>query len=328
MNISLVTSNQVHAIESRITRSGRTVSKPSKCVLITGASGFVGRHLSPFLAQRGYKVLAAARKHSGDFAGALPVQMPDLSYPADWTSLLRGVDVVIHLAGAAHRRLSNEEADRINHLATAELAAAAAAAAVSRFIFISSVAAQSGPSSPYPLDEEDTPSPQNSYGRSKLAAERAVRTSGVPFVILRPVVIAGANAKGNFATFEKIARTPMPLPFGGLQNRRSILTIESFNTAILTSLESASAVGQTFIVSDEPALSISEITTFIRQRNGKRAKTFYFPESLLRHAFFAVGLASLWERLSGSLVAESRKLRSIGWQPRRLHAIESPPIKS
>ncbi len=185
--------------------------------------------------------------------------MPDLSDETDLSPLVDGVDAVIHLAGIAHARASDAAYEAINHRATAALAAAARAANVKRFVFVSSILAQSGSSADHVLTENDTPSPQNAYGKSKLAAEQAVRASGVPFAILRPVVVYGAGAKGNFAAIKKLSSLPLPLPFGALENRRSVLSIDNFNTAILTLMTAPAALGETFIAANPEPVTIGQI---------------------------------------------------------------------
>src|SRR5258708_37467136 len=186
-------------------------------VRVTGADGFVGHHLSPFLAARGYRVIAASRAPSGFEDPNIELALlPDLSKPFDWQPLLQRCDVVVHLAGIAHRYAGDDLYDRVNHRATAALAQTAFRCGTKHLVFISSIAAQSGSFSDHELTEEDFPLPNNAYGRSKFAAEQAVRTAGVPYTILRPVVIYGHAEKGNFPTAHKISRLPIPLPFGGL----------------------------------------------------------------------------------------------------------------
>ena len=128
-----------------------------------------------------------------------------------------GIDAVVHLAGIAHAGpgVAEERYDRVNHRATAALAVAAHDAGVSRFVFVSSIRAQTGPAAERVVSERDTPRPTDAYGRSKLAAERAVAASGVPFTILRPVLVYGPGVKGNLRALMRLAALPIPLPFGG-----------------------------------------------------------------------------------------------------------------
>src|ERR1700743_3376530 len=161
------------------------------------------------------------------------VRVPDLSRPFDWEPLLRQCDAVVHLAGIAHTFAEDDLYDRVNHQAAGALANAAFRCGV-HLVFVSSIAAQSGSFSISELTEEDPPKPINAYGRSKLAAEHAIRGSGGSLTILRPVVIYGEGEKGNLATIRKISRLPIPLPFGGLKERRSVLSVQHLSVASIT----------------------------------------------------------------------------------------------
>ena len=166
-------------------------------------------------------------------AGVEIVQHPDLSHSFDWAPVLDGVEHVVHLAGIAHTGGGAAASyDRVNHAATAELAAAAARAGVRRLVFVSSLRAQSGPAAEHVLTENDDAKPTDAYGRSKLAAEAAVRAAGVPFTILRPVLLYGPGVKGNFALLLRAARSPWPLPVKDFTNRRSLLGIDNFISAL------------------------------------------------------------------------------------------------
>jgi len=205
-----------------------------KCVLVTGASGFIGRALVGHLIDAGYAVRAAT---SDSRSFAQPVEVAIVSAPIDtvnWKPILDGVDFVIHLAGIAHaatRDSSYAMFDAINRQATKNLALAANEAGVERFVFISSVRAQVGPSAMQSVREADEPRPTDDYGRSKLAAEREIRASGVPFTILRPVAVYGPYPKGNMKNLVNMAMKPFPLP--AFTGRRSLLGIDNLTSAIL-----------------------------------------------------------------------------------------------
>jgi nucleoside-diphosphate-sugar epimerase len=188
-------------------------------VLVTGATGFCGRPLVTALAEAGDEVRAAVRgTPAPPFAPAVEIVQADLAAPVAWAPLLAGIDAVIHLAGIAHARARIPDArydaryDAINHQATAALAQAAHAAGVRHFVFVSSVRAQSGSAADHELTERDPPRPTDAYGRSKLAAEAAVAAAGVPYTILRPVLIYGPGLKGNLAALARLAALPLPLP--------------------------------------------------------------------------------------------------------------------
>jgi UDP-glucose 4-epimerase len=285
-------------------------------VLVTGADGFVGRHLVPFLAAQGYKVIAASRAASSfDDPNVELAMLPDLSKPFDWQPLLQRCDVVVHLAGIAHKYAGDDLYDRVNHRATAALARTAFCCGTKHLVFISSIAAQSGSFSDRELTEEDFPTPNNAYGRSKFAAEQAVRAAGVPFTILRPVVIYGDGEKGNFATVHKISRLPIPLPLGGLTARRSVLSIQNLNSAIKTALTDSRARGETFIVSDPMPVSVSYLVARYRTSLGRSPSLVKIPERWLELSLRALGQSAVWERIGRPLVARPSKLLAMGWEP-------------
>jgi nucleoside-diphosphate-sugar epimerase len=298
-------------------------------VLVTGASGFVGHAVAAALAAQGDEVHAAIRARpdaaSDDSTGpAFPhgvtiVRHGDLGAAVDWTGLLAGIDAVVHLAGIAHAGpgIAEERYDRVNHRATAALAAAARDAGVSRFVFISSIRAQTGPAADHVVSERDTPRPTDAYGRSKLAAERAVAASGVRSTILRPVLVYGPGVKGNLRALMRLAALPIPLPFGALEARRSLVSVANLASAIGFVLREPACAGETYVVADPEPLTIGEIVTALRHGRGKPPGLVAVPEALLRLALTAVGRGINWEQISGGLVADPAKLTAAGWRPER-----------
>lgn len=286
-------------------------------VLITGASGFLGGHLSRYLASQGHNVRAAARDPSRVVrdANITAVAMPDLMQPADWRPLLSGVSHVIHLAGIAHSSANDADYERVNHLATAELASASRDAGVAHFIFVSSVSAQAGASSPRVLSEDDVPAPESAYGRSKLAAEEAVRASGVDFTILRPVVVNGTGAKGNFGLIDRIVQFPVILPLGGLDSRRSILGIKDFSSAVQTVIENPAARGQTYIVAHPEPQTLPQLIAAASRKYRREPLLLSVPPAMLKAALTLLRQQKLWARIGEPLVANPQKLIDLGWKP-------------
>lgn len=289
-------------------------------VLVTGASGFVGRALTQSLSRAGFHVRAAARDRSkippAEFVEA--VEMPDLSRPVDWRPLLADVDAVVHLAGIAHvsAKVPESRYDRINRVATKELALQSSLMPnIRRLVFISSIRAQTGPSADHVLTEDDVPQPTDAYGRSKLAAEAFVRGYGVPFTILRPVVIYGKGARANVAQLVRLARWPLPLPFGAFRKKRSLLALDNMLSAIQFVLERPGTAGQTYIVADPLPLSIAEMITVLREARSRSPKLLAIPESWVGASMRAIGEASAWERIGSSLMVDITKLRDAGWAP-------------
>jgi UDP-glucose 4-epimerase len=288
-------------------------------VLVGGASGTIGRPLTAALATAGHDVRAAMRdRRAHAFPQAVEVvQLPDLAGPVDWGPLLSSMDAVVHLAGIAHIGAGSTEAtyDRVNHLATGSLARAAVAAGIQRLVFTSSIRAQSGASADHPLAETDPPEPTEPYGRSKLAAEQTVRESGVPYTILRPVLTYTPDAKGNLASLIRLARSPLPLPFGRIANRRSLLAVENLISAIRFALEDPRAANETFIVADPQAVSVPEIIAICRGAMGRGARLLPVPTAPFASLFAAIGQKDKWERIAGSLEAPPTKLIAAGWRP-------------
>jgi nucleoside-diphosphate-sugar epimerase len=280
--------------------SGCNKEKPR--VLVTGADGFVGRHLVPYLAMQGYTVIAASRAaFTFDNPNIAAVSLPDLSNLFDWQPLLSQCDSVVHLAGIAHKYAGDDFYDRINHRTTSALAQAISRCGTKHLVFISSIAAQSCSFSDHVLTEDDFPTPCNAYGRSKFAAEQAIRAAGISFTILRPVVIYGEGEKGNFAIVHRLSRLPIPLPFGSLAAQRSVLSIQNFNSAVETALSNPRAQGETFIVSDPQPITVANLIARYRISVGRSPWLVPVPESWIRASLKAAGQGAIWERIGRPL---------------------------
>jgi nucleoside-diphosphate-sugar epimerase len=290
-------------------------------ILITGASGFVGRAAAAAFAKAGNAVRTAVRsppKPPFD-SGIEVVAHADLASPIDWDPVVEGIDAVIHLAAIAHtgRGIPDDRYDRVNRLATEQLAKAAARAGVGRFVFISSIRAQTGPAADHVLTECDRAMPTDAYGRSKLAAEDAVRVAGVPFTVLRPVLLYGQGAKGNFATLLRAAGSVWPLPVKQFANRRSLLGIDNFISAMNFVLEASGTAGQVYIVADPGAASsLCEVLAVLREaQGGRRTGLLPMPTGFIEFPLRMLGRGDLWERIGGNLQADANKLIGAGWRP-------------
>ena len=288
-------------------------------VLVTGASGFIGKALIGALAGDGYAVRAAARDPSAIPVGAgiERVALPDLSRPVDWSELLDGVTHVVHLAGLAHSPgvLADDVYTRINALSVGELAQQAARAKIDRLVLLSSVRAQAGLSADHAITETDRPEPTDAYGRSKLEAEKLVAASGANFTVLRPAVVYGPGVKGNIASLVTLARTPMPLPFAGLDNRRSLLALPNLIAAISLVLGSERAANETFLVADAEPISVAGLVSAMREGLGRPPHLVGVPQGAVKRLMKSFGKEADWERISGSFVIDPAKLIGIGWRP-------------
>lgn len=288
-------------------------------ILVTGASGFVGRALVAALAQAGHRVQAATRRPSGVAfpAGVEAVAVPDFRAVVDWAPLLANVDAVVHLAGIAHVGLDLDPAiyDRVIRAATAELASACARANVRRLVFMSSVRAQSGACAPATLRETDAPQPAESYGRAKLAAEGTALSGATPATVLRPVMVYGPGVVGNLATLLRLADTPWPLPFAAFANKRSLVSLDNLIAAVMFVLGCEATANETYLVADPEPVILAEIVGSLRQGLGRPPRLFPVPPELFAVALKALGKGETWERLGGSLVVDPGKLLRAGWQP-------------
>jgi nucleoside-diphosphate-sugar epimerase len=288
-------------------------------VLVTGASGFIGRAAIAAFAAEGHAVRAAVRRPPRPAFpdGVDVVQHADFTQAVDWRPLVEGIDAVIHLAGVAHtgRGASAALYDQVNRQATGHLAAAAAKAGVSRFIFVSSVRAQSGAAAEHVLTESDPALPADAYGRAKLAAETSVRAA-VPFTILRPVLVYGPGVKGNLAVLLRAAASPWPLPLKDFSNRRALLGLDNFVAALRFVLASPAAAGETYLVADPGiAPTLCEIVTILRRAQGRPARVVSMPPRLIETLLRITQRGEVWDRLGGNLQVDPAKLIAAGWRP-------------
>jgi nucleoside-diphosphate-sugar epimerase len=302
----------------------KSLDEKIRRVLVTGASGFIGNPLVFALHRAGYAVRVATRRSVSFLNSVEKVIIPDLAYPVGWEPVLRDVDIVIHLAGLAHTNEDNlpfDEFYRVNWIATLRLVNAAKQARVKHFVYISSVRAQVGAFAAQLVCERDQPKPTDNYGRSKLAAEQAIKSANLPFTILRPVVVYGPHPKGNFRALVRLSLLPLPLPVKGLTARRSLLGIDNLISAILFVLNDQRTLGQTFLVADPAPLTLPEIIRMLRKAQGLPERQVYAPTFLIRRILMVLGYQHLWERIDNNLVVDTRKLESLGWHA-PLHTYE------
>ena len=286
-------------------------------IALTGATGFIGRHLLRHLSARGYRVRVLLRRPAAVPEGASGAVVGDLARPMNMAAALAGVDAVVHSAGLAHAMSGAPEDDfrSSNTEATQRLAEAAQRARVRRFVFLSSIRAQSGPSADGPLAETDAPAPTDAYGRSKLAAERALAETGLDWVALRPVLVYGAGVKGNMQALLRLARAPYPLPLASLRGRRSLISVESLSGAVEAVLAAPAPLGRALVAADPDPLSLPEMVAALRAGLGRRPGLVPLPAPLIGLACRATGREAWFDRLAGSLVARADGLAALGWQP-------------
>ncbi len=286
-------------------------------VLVTGASGFVGRELVSQLHAAGYRVVATTRNpDSLDGVEAVRLPSPAESVEA-FQRILENVDHVVHLAAIAHTQLAGatDVYHAVNCVLAAKLAEAAHKTITGKFVFVSSIRAQSGSVHDGVAVETDPPQPTDDYGRAKLAAEieiAGIMTRG-NYTILRPVLVYGPGVKGNMAALVKLAALPFPLPMESLDGQRSLLDRAALCTAIMHSLHEASTDRGTFIVADKTPMTVPQILAAIRRGLGREPGLFSCPAWLLGLAARITGQGDRWRTLNGDLVASSALLQSTGW---------------
>src|SRR5438045_2103001 len=203
-------------------------------IALTGATGFIGRRLVAELPKRGYRIRVLLRR---------PAQIPldcdsavigDLARPQNLNAAFQDAVAVVHSAALAPGMSGTPDDDyrAINTEATGALARAAERAGVKRFVFMSSIRAQCGPSADGVITEASPAQPSDSYGASKLAAEHELAALGIDWVALRPVLVYGPGVKGNMAALIDAARLRYPLPLGSLRARRSLLALDNLVDAV------------------------------------------------------------------------------------------------
>lgn len=294
-------------------------------ILVTGATGFVGRSLVPALVRSGHNVSCAVTRKV-DYLNAEQIVINKIEHQMDWSQLVEGVDVVIHLAARVHimqekSQSSLDEYYKVNSLATKNLAEQAAAFKVKRFIFLSSIKVNGEATDEgHPFTEDSLAQPEDPYGQSKLNAEQYLQTvsqnSDMQIVILRPPLIYGAGVKANFLKMLKLVDKGLPLPFGKIDNKRSFIYIDNLISAIVTVVDAPEAANQLYLVADDSSLSLTHLLDAIAREMGARVTLWAIPSGLLMFFLKLLGLHALSIRLLGSLEVSNNKIKSqLGWKP-------------
>jgi nucleoside-diphosphate-sugar epimerase len=296
-------------------QKGAFMSDP--LIAMTGSTGFIGRYLLRELTRRKYRVRVLLRRPTAlsmEFGSAV---IGDLMRPQNMSAALAGADAVIHTAGLSPVMSGMPEDDyrALNTAATIALAQAAERAGIRRFIFMSSLRAQAGVTNKQVLTEDAPARPTDPYGRSKLAAELALAELGLDWVALRLALVYGPGATGNMARLMQLARSPYPLPLGGLRARRSLLSLDNLVEAIACVLAVPQPLARPLIVAEPQPLTIPEMIAAMRRALGRRPALVSVPSQMLKFAFLVSGRAALFERLSAPLVADATALLQLGWQP-------------
>jgi UDP-glucose 4-epimerase len=283
-------------------------------VLVTGATGFVGRVVCAALVREGATVRGLTRSDTVALpVGVQRVHASDLLDRGAMAAAVSGVRAVIHLAGRAHvmrETAADPDAEyrRVNIEGTRAVLDAARAAGVQRFVLASSVKAVAE-SSESPLTERMPAAPRDAYGTSKLAAEGLVlgAPATVGATVLRFPLVYGAGVRGNMLRLLRLVDRGVPLPFGAVRNRRSLLFTGNLAAACIAVLQSPATAGETLFVSDGRDLSTPELVRLIAAALGRPARLWSIPPAAFRAAARIAGAGEL-DRLLGSLAVDSTRL--------------------
>ena len=295
-----------------------TDSKP--VVLVTGASGFVGRHLVPVLAREGWRVRRAVRTLSGSDDEVL---IGSIGPGTDWRTALTGVEAVVHLAARVHHPGEEHAAAlyrAINTEGTLQLARSAAATGVRQFVHLSTILVNGSCTDGLtPFREDDIPAPRGVYGISKAAAEPRLKelaeATDMHVTVIRPPLIYGAGALGNFRLLVKTVQRGIPLPFGAIRNRRAFLSVENLASFIANRLSVATGKFDIFLVADDAQISTPEFVRQIAQAMGKTARLVPVPMPALQLLLKMSGRPEARDSLIGSMEIDVSKAASTGWRP-------------
>ena len=296
-------------------------------ILITGATGFVGRALCASMSVRSSLRIAVRDKAVGKWPKGIDVIQASLSADHDWISALSGVSVVIHCAARLH--VMNEQAAdplaefrQVNVDGTLRLARQAAEAKVRRFVFLSSIKV-SGEQSQlgHPFTADQSPAPMEPYCVSKCEAEAGLRAlseeTEMEVVIIRPPLVYGPGVKANFLEMMRWLQRGVPLPLGGVtENRRSLVFLGNLVDLIITCIDHPAAANQTFLVSDDEDLSTVALLRRLATALGRPARLVPVPAGLLTLGAKLIGRPGIAQRLCGSLQVDIGKTKALlGWTP-------------
>jgi nucleoside-diphosphate-sugar epimerase len=290
--------------------------------LVTGASGFVGGALLEELRRRSLRAFGVGRTSSA----GIEFGVGEIDAHTEWAPVLAGVTCVLHAAGRAHilrDAAANPLAEfrRVNVEGTRRLALQAAEAGVQRLVFISSIGVN-GISTDRrgPFTFEDRPAPIEPYGQSKLEAEMALReiaaSTGLEVVIVRPTLVYGPGVRANFLRLMNLVQRGLPLPLGGVNNRRSLVALDNLVDMLICGAQHPAAAGETFLVSDDDDLSTPDLLRRISAAMGVPVRLVPMPRWLLLQGARLIGRRGEAERLLGSLQVNIRHTRELlAWEP-------------
>jgi nucleoside-diphosphate-sugar epimerase len=295
-------------------------------VVVTGANGYIGRAFCAGMLARGREVRGATRLQSFDLpVGTENVAVGDISEVTDWGDALVDVEVCVHLAARAHVTRERavdplSEFRRVNVMGSLNFARQAAAAGARRFLFLSSIGVNGAETFQEPFTAKDQPAPNSPYALSKYEAEIGLKAlaadTGMEIVIIRPPLVYGPDAPGNFGSLMRWLRRGVPLPFGAIRNRRSLVSLHNLIDLMTTCLSHPAAAGETVLVSDGEDISTTELLRRVGRALGSDPRLIPVPSGVLKLAAAVAGKPELAQRLCGSLQVDIEATRRLlGWSP-------------
>lgn len=297
----------------------------NESVLLTGASGFVGRHLAASLIEHDIKVVCPVRTQF-TLDGAHIVPISDIDEHTKWSQCLTGATVVIHTAARVHvmKDFASDplaEYRRVNVAGSLNLARQAATAGIKRFVFLSTVKVN-GEETPIgeAFSEDDIPAPQDAYGVSKYEAEQSLlelaAKTGMEVVIIRAPLIYGPGVKANFESMLRWLYRGIPLPLGATGNKRSFVYVKNLASLIIQCIEHPKAANEVFFVSDGKDMSTTELLMNCAAALGVKPRLVSVPQGILTIAASILGKKAVVQRLCGSLQVDINKAkRLVDWAP-------------
>lgn len=295
-------------------------------ILLTGTSGFVGSQLLAMLIQRAFLPIRTygrgeLNRLNINHNNTVECVVGEFGVNVDYTNALRGIDVVIHCAAVAHVTKDDELSFQdVNTLGAIELAEQARKAGVKRFVFISSIGVNGTSTDSYPFAVSSVPYPHNMYAQSKYDAEIGLKKiaaeTGLEVVIVRPTLVYGHNAPGNFGLLTKFVKKVPVLPFGLTNNKRDFIAVQNLADLLITCAIHPNAAGHTFLASDMDTVSIKQFTNAIADGLGRKVFQLPVPVSLMRLAGKLMGKSAMVEQLVGNLQVDSSNIKEVlGWTP-------------
>ncbi|MGK0250566.1 MAG: nucleoside-diphosphate-sugar epimerase [Oleispira sp.] len=286
-------------------------------MLLTGATGFVGRNLESIYSELFRSVIRNGESHSFEDAYLID----SLNRYTKWDGSFDNCEAVIHLAGLAHsNNFSKEDYQSINVDGTLHLATEAVKAGVKRFVFVSSIGVNGTSTKLIPFMFNSEANPHNAYAQSKYDAEVGLQKiavdTGLEVVIVRPTLVYGSNAPGNFGSLTKLVKTLPFLPFSLADNKRDFIAVQNLASLLITCAKHPNAAGHTFLASDGETVSIKEFTNAIAGGVNKNLIQLPVPVSLMRLSARLMGKSAMAEQLLGNLQVDSSNAQEVlGWTP-------------